>query len=321
MHIMTLPFLYLSNSPKHHENELRDWLVALEFQDAVEWDDALSCIQSVYTGQKESSAFMIGTQRCMVIKEGDKTLLHLHVQDCMAEFNSTLEELNAFRVMASALKHDVASSLNNIALQCELLSIKGRQDGEDFQSGLSSIKKSLFDANLIIDELSDFAQLVRTEEDHCSIDEVLLHTKRVLQKEITSSGAVIAHGTFNTLTYPPSRLLVILKNILSNSIKYSGNKRPQILIHDESNKDFYTICISDNGIGIPEDEIKNITKPFKRASNVGKAKGNGVGLSTVKSLMISLGGKLVVKSPVHLGINDQSGTMIKLSFPKSMVLH
>lgn len=174
---------------------------------------------------------------------------------------------------------------------------------------------------MIFDELSDFAQLVRTEEDHCSIDEVLLHTKRVLQKEIKSSGAVIAHGTFNTLTYSPSRLLVILKNILSNSIKYSGNKRPQILIHDESNKDFYTICISDNGIGIPEDEIKNITKPFKRASNVGKAKGNGVGLSTVKSLMISLGGKLVVKSPVHLGINDQSGTMIKLSFPKSMVLH
>ena len=45
------------------------------------------------------------------------------------------------------------------------------------------------------------------------------------------------------------------------------------------------IIINDNGIGIPKDELKNITQPFYRASNTSDAKGAGIGLALSRDIL------------------------------------
>jgi signal transduction histidine kinase len=315
---MTRPFLYL---PKNQDSQLdacKDWLSKYEIEHALDWEEVGRLLNIASEEKGSTQSFSIGYYQYIIERDEHGLLIYQTTENCMAQFNRTAEELNAFKVMASALKHDISSSLNNISLQSELLGIKGFTDTNDFKNGIQSIKASVFDANNMLEDLSDFAKLVRNDDDICNIDEVLIHTKRLLSKEIKASGAVIAHGAFNTLRYSPSRLMVILKNLLSNSIKYSGKIRPQILIHDSLEEKFYKITIQDNGIGIPSNDIKNITQPFYRAENVGKVQGTGVGLSTVKSLMGAIGGKMVIRS-AKVNIKGQPGTKVILYFPSALL--
>lgn len=96
------------------------------------------------------------------------------------------------------------------------------------------------------------------------------------------------------------RIKTILNNLISNSFKYYriSNVRPIIEIDISINDRFTTILIKDNGIGIPEESIKNIFDMFYRASN--QSKGSGLGLYIVKEMVEKLNGTISVKSKVDL---------------------
>lgn len=316
---MTRPFLYLPKKQEAQFRALKEWLSTYEIDHALDWEELGQSLKVVSEQPSSKESFKIGPYHFTIENDKQGMLIYQSTKECMAQFNSTSEELNAFKVMASALKHDISSSLNNISLQSELLGIKGTDDTLGLQKGLKSIKASIFAANNMLEDLSEFAKLVRNDDDICDINEVLIHTKRLLEKEIKASGTVIAHGAFRIIKYSPSRLMVIFKNLLSNSIKYSGPIRPQILIHDSEDDNFYKITVVDNGIGIPKKDLERITKPFYRGDNVGKIQGTGVGLSTVKSLIGSVGGKMVIRSS-SVKIGEQPGTKVMLYFPKALLI-
>jgi signal transduction histidine kinase len=70
------------------------------------------------------------------------------------------------------------------------------------------------------------------------------------------------------------------------------------------------ITISDTGIGIPSDEVGNIYKPFKRASNVRFIGGFGIGLSLVSKIIEIHDADLEIRS------KENEGTIIQLSFKR-----
>jgi PAS domain S-box-containing protein len=92
----------------------------------------------------------------------------------------------------------------------------------------------------------------------------------------------------------------ILSNLLSNAIKYSprGGAISFDLFGDGEEIIFH---ITDCGIGIPEEEQKNLFDLFHRASNVGTIGGTGIGLSIVKKSVDALGGKISFQSDIHTG--------------------
>jgi two-component system phosphate regulon sensor histidine kinase PhoR len=89
----------------------------------------------------------------------------------------------------------------------------------------------------------------------------------------------------------------VFMNLLDNAIKYSKNA-PQIGVKTFSINDTVVIEISDNGIGISEDEQKRIFDRFYRVStgNVHDVKGFGLGLNYVKTIVEKHGGKISVTS-------------------------
>jgi signal transduction histidine kinase len=99
------------------------------------------------------------------------------------------------------------------------------------------------------------------------------------------------------------RIKTILNNLISNSFKYYriSDERPTIEIDISINDPFTTILIKDNGIGISEENIKNIFDMFYRASN--QSKGSGLGLYIVKEMVEKLNGSISVKS--KLGVYTQ----------------
>ena len=92
----------------------------------------------------------------------------------------------------------------------------------------------------------------------------------------------------------------IFGNLLSNAIKYSpqgGTVCFQVAPLDGR----MAFAVSDQGIGIPADEIPHLFEPFHRASNVGEIQGTGLGLAIVKNAVDLHGGTIELTSAPDQG--------------------
>ena len=92
----------------------------------------------------------------------------------------------------------------------------------------------------------------------------------------------------------------ILSNLLSNAIKYSpqGGEISLTLSCEDEQINFQ---VKDPGIGISAEDQNRLFKPFSRATNVGRIRGTGLGLSVVKRSVELQGGQITVESEVGKG--------------------
>ncbi|MEG1023460.1 MAG: HAMP domain-containing sensor histidine kinase [Flavobacterium sp.] len=97
-------------------------------------------------------------------------------------------------------------------------------------------------------------------------------------------------------------VITILRNIISNAIKYTESKgEVSILLFKQNGK---TSCkISDNGIGIAKEDLENIFNPFFRSNSTEhpEIKGTGLGLSIVKRITDLLDIKFKIESKIDVG--------------------
>lgn len=104
------------------------------------------------------------------------------------------------------------------------------------------------------------------------------------------------------ITVDNSRLKQILANLINNAVVYT-QESGKVTVTIRKENDQAVILVSDNGIGIPEDEQDRI---FERFYRVDKARsrnsgGTGLGLSIVKYLVENLNGSITIKSKLGLG--------------------
>jgi signal transduction histidine kinase/ligand-binding sensor domain-containing protein/DNA-binding response OmpR family regulator len=91
----------------------------------------------------------------------------------------------------------------------------------------------------------------------------------------------------------PEAITKILSNLLTNAAKYGRGKAELKCIVNQQEQSF-SIIVSDNGNGVPQEEIENIFKPFYRISKDNN--GTGIGLSIVNSIVNAHNGKISVNS-------------------------
>jgi len=100
----------------------------------------------------------------------------------------------------------------------------------------------------------------------------------------------------------------IVSNFLSNAIRYSPEGSAiQLHLHLEEKQFWFEI--SDEGIGIPEQDQPHLFEPFYRATNVGEISGTGLGLDIVKRYTELLGGSIQLVS------SSPSGTCFRVVVP------
>ncbi len=134
-------------------------------------------------------------------------------------------------------------------------------------------KKSEINLNSLIVELS---ALFTYEKD------LTLNLNSVLQNITTNSAA----------------LEQILMNLISNAIKYNDKEIVEIEIGVSSSATHYEFYVQDNGPGISLDNQEKIFDIFKVAALKDRfgQRGNGIGLATVKKVVVSSGGTIKVES-------------------------
>lgn len=130
------------------------------------------------------------------------------------------------------------------------------------------------------------------------IDECTKHFK--LQSELANIKFILEYGLIgnsNKIITDSLKLNVILNNLIGNALKFT--KRGQIrvgYIKQDTNLEFF---VEDSGIGISDDAMKQIFKPFYQNEN--KINSSGLGLSISKALIELLGGEIWVDSTQDVG--------------------
>ncbi|MBL0744812.1 ATP-binding protein [Chryseolinea lacunae] len=223
------------------------------------------------------------------------------------ELNRLNEELDRF-IYSSA--HDLKSPLSSMAGLVHLAEREMHvpEHSHYFEKMRSSIDKM----EGFIRDITDYAKNKRQQikPEKVSVQSILAdifqglqfipHAERI-DKIVETSG-----GEFHT---DKTRLEIILKNLLSNAVRYADLEkvRPFIRVEVTIQAEGAVVRIEDNGIGIADVHIYKIFEMFYRASD--NAKGSGIGLFLVRESVKMLRGTIAVESVLN------QGTTFTLSLP------
>jgi len=92
----------------------------------------------------------------------------------------------------------------------------------------------------------------------------------------------------------------ILINLLTNAVKYSP-RGGEIRLELSKADDDLILRVSDQGIGIPEEDQKHLFEPFHRASNTQQINGVGLGLVIALTSVEAWGGTIACESAIGRG--------------------
>lgn len=127
---------------------------------------------------------------------------------------------------------------------------------------------------------------------------------------------ILQNNSSNTkLKGDASELQTVFLNLIDNAIKYS-NKDLQVFIEiNDAEKKMLEVRLKDSGIGIPQSDLKRIFRRFYRVPGIGtqKAKGTGLGLFIVKSIIDRHNGKISAESE-----GEGLGTTFIVQLPKNV---
>lgn len=104
-------------------------------------------------------------------------------------------------------------------------------------------------------------------------------------------------------------LTFIINQIIVNAIKYTKNIGKQIQFYTKHEKNTLILCIQDDGIGIPSQDIRRVFQPFFTGQNGRKyAESTGMGLYLAKRTCDEIGHTIAIQS------EEGKGTTIFITF-------
>ena len=100
---------------------------------------------------------------------------------------------------------------------------------------------------------------------------------------------------------------LLLNNLIDNAIRYSKDAR-ELTVSARANDGAVTIEIGDRGMGIPADELENVTRKFFRGRGAVSG-GSGLGLAIVDRIVSDHDGTLAIRS------REGQGTTVSVTMP------
>ena len=203
--------------------------------------------------------------------------------------------LNQRAEMLSGISHDLRTPLTRLKLQLAML--KQKDLSEKMSKDIDEMEKML----------NTYLQFAKTQvqEDTSRIDLVRLFSS--IKNEFNNERLTIYNKGRIELEGRPSALKRSFENIIQNGLTYG--EKVSVNIQKRTNR--VLIMIEDDGPGIPEDQYKNVFKPFFRLdkSRSLNQSGVGLGLAIVEDIVNSHGGN------IQLGKSKFNGLQVKISLP------
>lgn len=218
----------------------------------------------------------------------------------------TEEIMESRHKLLLSVSHDIKAPLSSILGYLELMQIDSEKTEE--KRKISSMKNSAEHILSLLTNLLNFSRLDQGKEVtilsrfnmETLCDELVeMFTPLAESKQLS----LIYHKNFNERNLVRSdalKIKQILSNLLSNAIKYTIKGNVTFEVNANNNEMIFNII--DEGIGIPQDKLQELFKPFTRIdNNESLIEGSGFGLFVVKGLIDLLNGTIDVKSEPEKG--------------------
>lgn len=230
-------------------------------------------------------------------------LAYAAMQEALAKEKELGELKSRFVSMAS---HEFRTPLSTILTISETLNAYWHRLTEaQIRQRLGTIKEQVGYLQGIMEDVLLLARMqaqhiefrpVKTDPDalcRAILDEFRrLHASRTLRYSFD--------GKIDHALIDPKLMRHIVSNLVSNALKYSPEEAP-VHIYLAQYDNALVLRISDNGIGIPEADMKHLFEPFHRGENVAAVSGTGLGLVIAKEAVEQHGGTIQVQSQVGMG--------------------
>jgi len=223
------------------------------------------------------------------------------------------EQQDAF---LNAVTHELKTPVASIKLYLETL--KSREVAAPKRKEFYDVM--LKDCDRLLNTVEQVLQASRTREHRRLMDFSTIELNELLDEAIEQirnryalSETTIEFDKTNQISIRGDRneLLIVFRNLVDNAVKYSENEIKVFVTVENLDEKRVEIRIRDTGRGIPSNELKRIFGRFYRLT--GKAKGTGLGLFIVQSIIKKHGGKVFAKSD-----GEGFGTTFVVQLPKSL---
>ena len=217
-------------------------------------------------------------------------------------------------LFVSMASHEFRTPLSAILSSISLIESYTKEEQADKRKKhIERIKSSVKN---LVDILNDFLSLEKVEQGNVEVINEEFNLHAFAEDIIEEVHGILKPGQKINLLYTGKKevtqdqkiLKNVLLNLLSNAIKYS--KEGKEVHFSIGSSDEISIEISDEGIGIPEEEQENIFSKFFRAKNAAGIQGTGLGLNIVKKYVELLDGN------IHFRSKHNAGTTFIINLPQ-----
>jgi CheY-like chemotaxis protein len=233
-------------------------------------------------------------------------------RDGLAKAQSELQRANTYKSEFLAnMSHELRTPLNSSLILAKLL-----LDNRDGNLTAEQVKfaQTIYSAGndllTLINDILDLSKIevgkldVRPESIALGrlVDDVLDIFDPIAAQKNLELSATLQDGVAATLYTDPTRLQQILKNLLSNALKFTERGGVELTVRPLDGQRV-AFDVRDTGIGIALDQHEVIFEAFRQADGTTNRKygGTGLGLSISRDLARLLGGELTVTSQSGLG--------------------
>jgi PAS domain S-box-containing protein len=228
------------------------------------------------------------------------------IKEKLLKLNQELQRSNAdLEQFASIISHDLQEPLRTISSFVQLLARryedkldeKGRTFIQYILDGTDHMQKLLLD-------LLAYSRVGGGKLDikPLHLEKVLKEVKRNLAKRIKENRAEIISSGLPEVNGDEIQLIILLQNLISNSLKYRGDESPRISISAQNGTEKESIvCLRDNGIGFDPKHSKYIFQIFQRLHLRNEYEGTGIGLAICKKIIERHGGNIWADSELGKG--------------------
>lgn len=213
--------------------------------------------------------------------------------------------LKAKRSLLLAISHELRSPLTRARLNTELL-----PEQPDTRPQRDALLRDLQEMAALITDLleserlaSRHAALHREPVDLRALAQDVL-SELVLRYPDAVAPRVLADADLPVLRLDASRLRLLLRNLLDNALRHSGDAAQPVELHLRTTAPAgaagpgIEICVRDHGPGVPEEQLAHLAEPFFRpdTARTRSAGGVGLGLHLCQLVAHAHGGGLVVRN-------------------------